>query len=69
VAARRRERDEESKRWHTWHSYALPKGRKPTSFKDFVRPAAPAPALSKQRRQDPVHQIEALRGILSRRKR
>lgn len=60
--------DEMSRRWHTWHIAALPLQKKFPTFKDFVKPPVAA-ASSKQRRQDPVDQIEALKGILSKRKR
>jgi hypothetical protein len=68
AAAERRGLDEMSRRWHTWHIAALPMQKKFPTFKDFVKPP-PAAASPKQRRQDPVHQIEALKGILSKRKR
>lgn len=60
--------DEMSRRWHTWHAAALPLHKKFPTFKDFVKPPTAA-ASPKQRRQDPVEQIAALKGILSKRSR
>lgn len=68
VAEARQTRDEQIRRWHTWHIGALPKAKKFPTFKDFVKPPAPA-ASPNQRRQDPVEQIAALKGILSKRQR
>lgn len=68
AAAERLSLDEMSHRWHTWHIAALPLQKKFPTFKDFVKPPK-AEASPKQHRQDPAHQIAALKGILSKRKR
>jgi len=36
VAIERRSREEQSRRWHTWHVAALPNAKKFPDFKDFV---------------------------------
>jgi len=68
AASRRLEREEVSRRWHTWHVAALSGTKKFPSFNDFVKPIKP-PTEPRARRQSAADQIAALRGIFSRRKR
>ena len=68
AAAERLNLDEMSRRWHTWHIAALPLQKKFPPFEKFVKPP-PAAASPKLRRQDPVDQIAALKGILAKRSR
>ena len=69
VAAKRHERAEESRRWHTWHAAALPKAKKFPPFKDFVRPAPAQASAASKRRQTPERQIEIAKQWLAGRKR
>jgi hypothetical protein len=66
-AARRMEREEQSRRWHTWHVAWLPRQKQFASFAEFVRPAESVRPT--RRVQPPDEQIAVFRQLMDRRKR
>lgn len=70
VAEARELRDEQTRRWHTWHVAALPNVKKFPSFKDFMPPVPVASSSpGKRRAQTPEQQIEIAKQWLAGRKR
>jgi hypothetical protein len=57
VAEARQSKEEQSRRWHTWHTGALPLAKKFPAFKDFV----PAREIAPTRRQTMAEQIAIAR--------
>lgn len=58
-----RSREDQSRRWHTWHAAALPNAKKFPSFKEFV-PAPQVEAPAPSRAPQPAEtQIAVLMGI------
>lgn len=68
AAAERLGLDEMMWRGRIWHIAALPLQKKFPTFEKFVKPPK-ADVSPKRRRQDPVEQIAALKGILAKRSR
>ena len=59
MAEARHLRDEQGRRWHTWHAAALPNVQKFPTFDDFVAPVREA--AKPQRRQTMEEQIAIAR--------
>lgn len=63
----RREVEEQSRRWHTWHGAALPMAKKLPTFAEFVRPAPPPEERPvRQSPQSVEEQVAVMKAIFSR---
>lgn len=69
AAMRRHERDEQSRRWHTWHVAALPNMKRFPAFDEFVRPRRAEPTVPRRQRQSTDEQIAAMQAIMKGRRR
>ena len=67
ATGKRLAREEESRRFHTWHIAALPLQKKFPSFREFAKPASTSTPA--RRHQSGDEQIAAFKGLMDRRKR
>lgn len=66
VAEVRQSREEQSRRWHTWHVAALPNAKKFPDFKDFVPAKETAAPTRRQTMEEQIAIAKAWSAAVSR---